>query len=70
MGNSIIATTKLARKPLTFDKTGSCIKKERNPLFGVPMGSFDDAVVCEVVCLNLKDKLSTFLGSINVGLQE
>ena len=44
------------------------LKKDRNPLFDVTMGSFDSAEVFELIGLYLIIKIKPLLGSSNVGL--
>ena len=60
--------TYYARKSLLFDDSGAWVKKDGNPLFGVTMGSFDGAEVCELVGLYLLNKIKSLLGSNNVDL--
>ena len=51
-----------------FDDSGTWVKKDGNLLFDVTMGSFDGTEVCELVGLNLLNKIKPLLGSNNVGL--
>ena len=44
------------------------VKKEGNPLFDVTMGSYDEAEVCELVGIYLLGKLTSLIGTKNVGL--
>ena len=54
---NIINIMNHARKSLLFDDNGAWVKKDRNPLFIVTMGSFDNAEVCELVGLYLLNKI-------------
>ena len=65
---SIINIINHAIKFLLFDDSSAWVKKDGNPLFGVTMGSFDGAVVCELVGLKLLNKIKLLLGSSNLGL--
>ena len=65
---NIINTINHARRSLLFDDSGAWIKKDRNPLFNVTMGSFDSAEVFELIGLYLIIKIKPLLGSSNVGL--
>ena len=51
---------------LLFDDSGARVKKYGNQLFDVTMGSFDGAEVCEIVGLNLLNKIKSILGSNKV----
>ena len=57
----------LPPKSLLCSKDDICVKKI-NSSFDVTMGSFDGAEICEIVRLNLLDKLPNFLGKENIGL--
>ena len=65
---NIINTINHARRSLLFDDSGAWVKKDRNPLFNVTMGSFDSAEVFELIGLYLIIKIKPLLGSSNVGL--
>jgi len=44
------------------------VKKGTNPNFGITMGSFDWAEICELVGLYLLEKLSAIVEKSNIGL--
>ena len=44
------------------------VKNDGNPLFGVTMGSFDIAEICELAGLYLLSKISLLVDSDKVGL--
>ena len=64
---NIISTINHARS-LLFHDSGAWVKKDRNLLFDVTMGSSDSAEVFELVGLYLINKIKRLLGSSNVGL--
>ena len=66
--DNVINAIKLARKSLLFNKEGTWVKKVDDTLFDVTMGSFVGAEICELVGLYILDKLSSLIGSKNVGL--
>ena len=49
----VISITKHTRKSLLFDKSSACVKKGKNSLFDVTMGSYDGAKICKLIGLNL-----------------
>ena len=57
-----------ARKSLLFHDGKEWVKKEGNPLFDVTMGSYDGTEVCELVRIYLLGKLTSLIGTKNVGL--
>ena len=64
---NIISTINHARS-LLFHDSGALVKKDRNSLFDVTMGSSDSPEVFELVGLYLINKIKPLLGSSNVGL--
>ena len=66
--DNVFNAIKLARKSLIFNKDGTWVKKGDDTLFGVTMGNFDGAEICELVGLYLFDKLSSLIGRENVEL--
>ena len=57
-GNAIKAI-KLARKPLLYNKDGTCVRKEDHTLFDVTTGIFNGTKICEdyVFLINYRAKL-------------
>ena len=65
---NIIRMISHARKSLLFHDSGAWVKKDWNPLFDITLGTFNSAVVCELVGLYILIKIKPLLGSSNVGL--
>ena len=57
-----------SRKSLAFSGTDVCIKKDGDKDFGVTMGSFDGAEICEVVGLYILRTLGEKYGTERIGL--
>ena len=68
ISREVVNVIKQARKSLLFNGDEIWIKKGENPLFDVPMGSFDGAEICELVGLYMLDKLCTFIDKKQIGL--
>ena len=64
----IINMIKHARESLLFHDGSAWVKKERNPLFDVTMGSYDGVEVCGLKSLYLSSKLAPVIGTKNIGL--
>ena len=57
-----------SRKSLLFDQNEPWIKKGDTPAFGVTMGGFDGAEICELVGLFILHKLTTRFDNGSIGL--
>ena len=68
MKGNIINIVNHVRKSLLFDDSDALVKKDRNPLFDVSMGSFNSTEVCELVGFYLLNKVKALLGSRNACL--
>ena len=65
---NIINIVNHARKSLLFGDSDALVKKDRNPLFDVSMGSFNSTEVCELVGFYILNKVKALLGSSNACL--
>ena len=68
ISDSVINIIIHSRQSLHFSKTSAWVKKGNNSLFDVTMGSYDGAEVCELVGLDLLNKLSIVIDRSSVGL--
>ena len=63
-----VSIIKHARKSLLFNANKPWVKRNNNAMFGVAMGSFDGAEVCELICLFALNTLTKKFGKENIGL--
>ena len=66
--NSTKQIIKHARKSLLLDNTGVWVKNDKNPLFGLKMGSSDSPQESEIVCFYLLIIIAALIDSDSVGL--
>ena len=57
-----------SRKTLLFWQDSTCVKKEGDKVFDIPMGCYDGAEMCELVRICIQNKLSKLMNKKGFGL--